>query len=67
MDNGATAYGFAFVDCAALRVWVGSINDDASHAALGALLMQVCSFIFLVFLMILCALKYLTFEYLTVI
>lgn len=62
MDNGATAYGFAFADCAALRVWVGSINDDASHAALGALLMQVCSFIFVVCLMILCALKYLTFE-----
>ncbi|KAH8505280.1 hypothetical protein H0E87_012505 [Populus deltoides] len=41
VDNGATAYGFAFVDCAALRVWVGSINDDASHAALGALLMQI--------------------------
>ncbi|KAJ6362515.1 hypothetical protein OIU78_002839 [Salix suchowensis] len=41
VDNGATAYGFAFADCAALRVWVGSINDDASHAALGALLMQI--------------------------
>jgi hypothetical protein len=34
---------------------------------LGALLMQVCSFIFLVCFIILCALKYLTFEYLTVI
>ncbi|KDP33650.1 hypothetical protein JCGZ_07221 [Jatropha curcas] len=41
LDNGATSYGFAFVDCAALRFWVGSINDDTSYAALGALLMQV--------------------------
>lgn len=40
-DNGSVVYGFAFVDCAALRVWVGTINDDASCAALGALLMQV--------------------------
>lgn len=36
-------FGFAFVDCAALKFWVGSISDDASCAALGALLMQVCS------------------------
>ncbi|KAH7511895.1 hypothetical protein FEM48_Zijuj12G0031600 [Ziziphus jujuba var. spinosa] len=42
MDNGQTVYGFAFVDCAALKFWVGSINDDASCAALGALLLQVC-------------------------
>lgn len=42
MDNGQIVYGFAFVDCAALKIWVGSINDDASCAALGALLMQVC-------------------------
>ncbi|KAJ9183975.1 hypothetical protein P3X46_007767 [Hevea brasiliensis] len=41
LDNGATVYGFAFVDCAALRFWVGSVNDDTSFAALGALLMQV--------------------------
>ncbi|XP_015571810.2 DNA mismatch repair protein MSH7 isoform X1 [Ricinus communis] len=41
LDNGETAYGFAFVDCASLRFWVGSINDDTSCAALGALLMQV--------------------------
>lgn len=40
-ESGSTSYGFAFVDCAALRFWVGSINDDASCAALGALLMQV--------------------------
>lgn len=32
--------GFAFVDCAALRFWTGSISDDASYAALGALLLQ---------------------------
>ncbi|XP_021903258.1 DNA mismatch repair protein MSH7 isoform X2 [Carica papaya] len=41
LDNGSVVYGFAFVDCAALRIWVGSIEDDASCAALGALLMQV--------------------------
>ncbi|XP_059638111.1 DNA mismatch repair protein MSH7 [Cornus florida] len=41
LENGSTAYGFAFVDCAALKFWVGSISDDASCAALGALLMQV--------------------------
>ncbi|XP_052182487.1 DNA mismatch repair protein MSH7 [Diospyros lotus] len=41
LNNGSTAYGFAFVDCAALKFWVGSISDDASCAALGALLMQV--------------------------
>ncbi|KAJ4708411.1 DNA mismatch repair protein [Melia azedarach] len=40
-NNGSVVYGFAFVDCAALRFWVGTINDDASCAALGALLMQV--------------------------
>ncbi|XP_023736009.1 DNA mismatch repair protein MSH7 [Lactuca sativa] len=41
LDDGSTAYGFAFVDCAALQFWVGSVSDDASCAALGALLMQV--------------------------
>ncbi|RDY09195.1 DNA mismatch repair protein MSH7, partial [Mucuna pruriens] len=41
LDNGSVVYGFAFVDCARLRVWVGSIDDDASCSALGALLMQV--------------------------
>ncbi|XP_030472662.2 DNA mismatch repair protein MSH7 [Syzygium oleosum] len=40
-DGSSIAYGFAFIDCAALKFWVGSINDDASCAALGALLMQV--------------------------
>ncbi|KAI3446975.1 hypothetical protein Pfo_003640 [Paulownia fortunei] len=39
--NGSTVFGFAFVDCAALKFWVGSISDDASCAGLGALLMQV--------------------------
>ena len=43
LENGSTVYGFAFVDCAALKFWVGSIKDDASFAGLGALLMQVCS------------------------
>lgn len=42
LDNGSVVYGFAFVDCAALRFWVGSIDDDASCSALGALLLQVC-------------------------
>ncbi|KAK7380013.1 hypothetical protein VNO78_32344 [Psophocarpus tetragonolobus] len=41
LDNGSVVYGFAFVDCAQLRFWVGSIDDDASCSALGALLMQV--------------------------
>ncbi|WMV37277.1 hypothetical protein MTR67_030662 [Solanum verrucosum] len=41
LGNGSTTIGFAFVDCAALKVWVGSIDDDASCAALGALLVQV--------------------------
>ncbi|CAI0628967.1 unnamed protein product [Linum tenue] len=41
LDNDATSYGFAFVDCAALRFWIGSIEDDASYSALGALLMQI--------------------------
>lgn len=41
LDNNSIAYGFAFVDCAALKFWAGSIKDDASCAALGALLMQV--------------------------
>ncbi|XP_054791375.1 DNA mismatch repair protein MSH7-like [Prosopis cineraria] len=41
LNNGSVQYGFAFVDCAALRFWVGSIDDDASCSALGALLLQV--------------------------
>ncbi|KAG8367410.1 hypothetical protein BUALT_Bualt16G0069000 [Buddleja alternifolia] len=41
LENGSTVFGFAFVDCAALKFWVGSISDDASCAALGSLLMQV--------------------------
>ncbi|KAG9140348.1 hypothetical protein Leryth_018517 [Lithospermum erythrorhizon] len=41
LDNGTTNFGFTFVDCAALKFWVGSIEDDASCAALGALLVQV--------------------------
>ncbi|XP_042481954.1 DNA mismatch repair protein MSH7 [Macadamia integrifolia] len=40
-ENGSTVYGFAFADCAALKFWAGSICDDGSCAALGALLMQV--------------------------
>ncbi|XP_075514538.1 LOW QUALITY PROTEIN: DNA mismatch repair protein MSH7 [Primulina tabacum] len=40
-ENGSTGFGFAFVDCAALKFWVGSISDDISCAALGALLVQV--------------------------
>lgn len=42
-DNGSVTYGFAFVDCARLRLWIGSIDDDVSCSALGALLMQVCT------------------------
>lgn len=43
LENGSLPFGFAFVDCAALKFWVGYVSDDASYAALGALLMQVCS------------------------
>lgn len=42
--NGSTIYGFAFLDYAALKFWVGSICDENS-AALGALLMQVSMFL----------------------
>ncbi|KAK6273407.1 hypothetical protein POUND7_010490 [Theobroma cacao] len=41
VEKGSTVYGFAFVDCAALKFWVGSISDDSTCSALGALLMQV--------------------------
>ncbi|KAI5320446.1 hypothetical protein L3X38_040154 [Prunus dulcis] len=41
VEKGTVVYGFAFVDCAALKFWIGAITDDASCAALGALLMQV--------------------------
>lgn len=41
LEDGSILFGFAFVDCAALKFWVGCVSDDASYAALGALLMQV--------------------------
>lgn len=37
----APEFGFAFVDAAACRFFVGSLVDDSSRAALGALLTQV--------------------------
>ncbi|KAJ3694148.1 hypothetical protein LUZ60_009628 [Juncus effusus] len=40
-ESGQTEYGFAFLDYAALKIWVGSISDDDSCASLGALLIQV--------------------------
>ncbi|KAL6848057.1 hypothetical protein ACP4OV_022185 [Aristida adscensionis] len=40
-SNGSRIYGFAFLDYAALKIWVGSLHDDDSSAALGALLVQV--------------------------
>ncbi|XP_072964211.1 DNA mismatch repair protein MSH7 isoform X1 [Typha angustifolia] len=40
-EKGSAVYGFAFLDYAALKFWVGSIRDDDSCAGLGALLMQV--------------------------
>ncbi|KAM0829156.1 hypothetical protein ACQ4PT_067060 [Festuca glaucescens] len=40
-SNGSRVYGFAFLDYAALKIWVGSLEDDDSSAALGALLVQV--------------------------
>jgi hypothetical protein len=42
-SNGSRVYGFAFLDYAALKIWVGSLQDDDSSAALGALLVQVGS------------------------
>ncbi|KAL4198122.1 hypothetical protein AMTRI_Chr03g44300 [Amborella trichopoda] len=40
--GSSPVYGFAFLDCAALKFWVGSLSDDASSSsALGALLMHV--------------------------
>ncbi|KAL9242372.1 hypothetical protein vseg_016380 [Gypsophila vaccaria] len=41
LDGSSIVFGFAFVDCAALKLWIGSVSDDASCAALMALLMQV--------------------------
>ncbi|WVZ72571.1 hypothetical protein U9M48_021006 [Paspalum notatum var. saurae] len=40
-SSGPRVYGFAFLDYAALKIFVGSLNDDDSSAALGALLVQV--------------------------
>uniref|UniRef100_A0A0D9UXJ9 DNA mismatch repair proteins mutS family domain-containing protein n=1 Tax=Leersia perrieri TaxID=77586 RepID=A0A0D9UXJ9_9ORYZ len=37
-SNGSRVYGFAFLDYAALKIWVGSVHDDDTFAALGALL-----------------------------
>ncbi|XP_020521545.1 DNA mismatch repair protein MSH7 [Amborella trichopoda] len=40
--GSSPVYGFAFLDCAALKFWVGSLRDEASSSsALGALLMHV--------------------------
>ncbi|WOL08138.1 DNA mismatch repair protein MSH7 [Canna indica] len=50
--NGSTVYGFAFLDYAALKFWVGSICEESTSAALGALLMQVSFFLQKKFLMI---------------
>lgn len=55
LEKCSTVYGFAFVDCAALRFWVGSISDDASCAALGALLMQVSKYVLYVYHVTSCA------------
>ena len=35
-------FGFAFLDAAAGRFYVGSANDDAGRANLGAILVQAC-------------------------
>ncbi|KAJ1282281.1 hypothetical protein BS78_03G039800 [Paspalum vaginatum] len=40
-SSGPRVYGFAFLDYAALKILVGSLKDDDSSAALGALLVQV--------------------------
>ncbi|KAL5975527.1 DNA mismatch repair protein msh7 [Asimina triloba] len=41
LENHSRVYGFAFLDYAALKIWVGSVCDDASCSALGALLVQI--------------------------
>lgn len=43
VDSSAekTTFGFAFVDAAAGRFYVGSLRDDSARSALGALLTQV--------------------------
>jgi DNA mismatch repair protein MSH6 len=43
-SNGCRLFGLAFLDYAALKIWVGSLHDDDSLATLGALLVQVRSF-----------------------
>ncbi|KAL0427067.1 UNVERIFIED_CONTAM: DNA mismatch repair protein MSH7 [Sesamum latifolium] len=53
LKNGSISFGFAFVDCAALKFWIGSISDDASCAALGALLMQSVVFTHVTFSLLL--------------
>lgn len=39
--NNSRMYGFAFLDCATLKFWVGCVRDDVSYSALGALFVQV--------------------------
>lgn len=41
LSQGSVAIGFAFVDAAAGKFYVGTINDDCSRAALESLLTQV--------------------------
>ncbi|KAH9330915.1 hypothetical protein KI387_003023, partial [Taxus chinensis] len=40
-NNNSVVYGFAFVDAATCQFFVGSLFDDSSCSALGALLMQI--------------------------
>jgi DNA mismatch repair protein MSH6 len=39
-QEARVAYGFAFLDAAAGRFYVGAAEDDAGRSTLGALLMQ---------------------------
>lgn len=39
-QEARVAYGFAFLDAAAGRFYVGAAQDDAGRSTLGALLMQ---------------------------
>ena len=41
LSQGSVALGFAFVDAAAGKFYVGTINDDCSRSALESLLAQV--------------------------
>ena len=54
LSQGSVAIGFAFVDAAAGKFYVGTINDDCSRAALESLLTQVLHWFAYIVIVILC-------------